>query len=561
MQAHCPRCKFDQATIRYDFGDASIVRCSACGLLHLHPWPSEAEVAAVYGGDYFQNERFLTGTHESLYGYADYVAERFNKQPQYADIAREIHQHLASPGASRHERARPRLLEVGCGLGYFLDQAFEEGFDVSGVEFNPGAVERLRRKFAFPIHEGALESMEVPPGSYDAVAMFDVIEHLRAPFEALDQIHDMLSPGGLLIVSTPDAESATSRLIGSRLEDFRRTREHLVFFGRRTLSETLDEHGFELVALKSIGHTFELRFLLERLALYQKHVFHGLRRVVDAIGLGGMQVHVNPHTKMIAIARRRGVRTSVQTLRNNAPEPLAAVDRDVLDELGVLETTSDRHYRWVFDLVAERLGRRVLEVGSGIGVFSKFLISRCDQLTLTDYQPFYLDILRDRFGELPHVERALLDLTQPPFDDARRHVGEGVDSVLCLNVLEHIEDDVAALRGLRELLAPGGNIVLQVPNHPWLFGSLDTTYGHQRRYSPATLRAVVREAGLEVDWLRRFNPYAIPGWFLQGRMLKRPRLDPGALRLYNRAVPALRTINPVVRGMGLSLFASARRTD
>ena len=296
----CANCASEQSTPRYDFGAQQILRCGSCGLLYIHPWPSEEETRAVYGETYFQNDQFMHGGNEGLFGYADYVAERFNKQPQYAQIARQIAQLLPAVGH------RPRLLEVGCGFGYFLDVAFEENFDVSGLEFNPHAVERLRRKYAFPIACGALESAELAPGAVDAAVMFDVIEHLRDPFTALDRLRDALAPQGILVLSTVDAESWSSRLIGKRLEDFRRTREHLFFFGRATMRAVLERHGFDVLSIRSIGHTFDLAFLLDRLTLYNEPVFRTLQRAVRAVGLGSVQIYLNPFTKMIIFARRRG---------------------------------------------------------------------------------------------------------------------------------------------------------------------------------------------------------------------------------------------------------------
>ncbi len=296
----CASCGSERSTSRYDFGAQQILRCVGCGLLFIHPLPSEEETRAVYGETYFQNEQFLGGGNDALFGYADYVSERFNKQPQYADIAREI-THLLPPVGAR----RPRLLEVGCGFGYFLDVAFEENFDVSGLEFNPHAVERLRRKYAFPIACGALEHADLAPGGLDAAVLFDVIEHLRDPFTALDRLREGLAPHGVLVLSTVDAESWTSRLIGKRLEDFRRTREHLFFFGRQTMRDVLAKHGFDVLAIRSIGHTFDLAFLLDRLTLYNEPLFGTLRRAVIAVGLGSMQIYLNPLTKMIVFARRR----------------------------------------------------------------------------------------------------------------------------------------------------------------------------------------------------------------------------------------------------------------
>jgi SAM-dependent methyltransferase len=267
--------------------------------MYLDPWPTEEDLRAVYGDAYFQNPEFLQGHNDSLFGYSDYIAERLTKQAEYVRIARELKAALGDP-------ARPRLLEVGCGFGYFLDVAFEEGFDVTGIEFNEHAVQRLQRKYAFPVHAGGLETTALPDGGFDAVALFDVIEHLRDPFVALDTLHRALAPDGILVVSTMDAESIVSRLLGKRLEDFRRTREHLFFFGRKTLASVLDEHGFEVCGLRSIGHTFELAFLLDRLSLYHRGLFRSLRAAAARLGIGSLPLRINPGTKMIAYARKRG---------------------------------------------------------------------------------------------------------------------------------------------------------------------------------------------------------------------------------------------------------------
>jgi SAM-dependent methyltransferase len=294
----CPNCRCERAAVRYDFGPHKILCCARCELLFLDPWPSEEETRAVYGESYFKNVRFMRGENETLFGYTDYVAERFHKQAHYGLIAREIAASL------RHLGRRPRLLEVGCGFGYFLDVAFEEDFEVLGLEFNPYAVERLRRKYAFPIQCGAIETVDFEPASLDAVVMFDVIEHLRDPFAALDRIREILTPNGLLVLTTPDAGTFTSRLLGRRLEDFRRTREHLFFFARKTLRNILNEHGFAVTEMRSIGHTFDLGLLLQRLELYNRPLFRFLGRVAKDLGVASIGVYLNPRTKMIAFARR-----------------------------------------------------------------------------------------------------------------------------------------------------------------------------------------------------------------------------------------------------------------
>jgi SAM-dependent methyltransferase len=550
MRVTCPRCKSDEARMHYDLGEASIVACVGCGLLYLHPWPTPEETSSLYGEDYFHNVASLKGDPRAIYGYADYIAERANKQSQYARIARELRALLLP------REGPPRLLEVGCGYGYFLDEAFEQGFEVTGLEFNRFAVERLRRKYAFPILAGALEDVELPPAHFDAVVMFDVIEHLRDPFRALDSLCPALRPGGVLVVSTPDAESVTSRLLGARLEDFRRTREHLFFFGRRTLGEMLREHGFDPITMRSIGHTFELAFLLSRLALYNRALFTTLRRVVVRLGLGGLKLEVNPRTKMIAFARRRG-RSGPARLAAafDHADPPSELDRHLVAELDKLETSTGRHYAWVADRITPWLGRNVLEVGSGIGVISKFLIPRCETLTLTDYHPTYLRLLEERFGDVPNLRYQILDLNQRPY----RIEQADIDTIVCLNVVEHLDRDDEILAALADVLPRGGRLVLQVPRHPALFGTLDQAYGHLRRYTAATLRRRLQEAGFRIVSLRGFNALSTPGWWLSGKLLRRRDIDPRMLRMHDALVPVARAVDRVLPFAGVSLLACAEK--
>jgi 2-polyprenyl-3-methyl-5-hydroxy-6-metoxy-1,4-benzoquinol methylase len=201
------------------------------------------------------------------------------------------------------------------------------------------------------------------------------------------------------------------------------------------------------------------------------------------------------------------------------------------------------------------VGRSVLEVGSGVGIISEFLLTRCESLILSDSREIFLDELRRRFSDVPHVQFRRLDLSSRPYDVG----GAAPDTVICMNVLEHVEDDVAALRALGELLAPGGRLILQVPNYPRLFGTLDRTYDHFRRYGARQLRATLDRAGFRVVALRNFGPFAILGWALAGHVMRSTRLSPRALAAYDALVPVMRVFDFLSRLGGLSLIAAAER--
>src|SRR5438270_13964366 len=166
-----------------------------------------------------------------------------------------------------------------------------------------------------------------------------------------------------------------------------------------------------------------------------------------------------------------------------------------------------RYNRWMFDRLRPWVGRRVLEIGAGIGNMSAFFADR-ERVVLTDTEPYYLGRLRQRFADRPHVSVAELRL--PTVSPAL--AAEPLDTGVCLNVLEHIEDDRASLRAMHDLLQPGGRLVLLVPALRALYGTLDEALGHFRRYVPRELAAKLGAAGFRVRHLEYFNLAGGPSW-------------------------------------------------
>ena len=212
--------------------------------------------------------------------------------------------------------------------------------------------------------------------------------------------------------------------------------------------------------------------------------------------------------------------------------------------------TAPRYNRWMYDRLRPWVGRRVLEIGAGIGNMSEFLVDR-DRVVLTDTEPYYLDRLRARYAELPHVTVAELRL---PASNPRL-AAERLDTVVCLNVLEHIEDDRGSLVAMRDLLAPGGRLILLVPSLRALYGTLDEALGHFRRYAPRELAAKLAAAGFRVPHLEYFNLAGVPGWWFTGRVLRRRLIPQGALRWYDALVPLFRLERLLPWRIGQSLIA------
>lgn len=215
----------------------------------------------------------------------------------------------------------------------------------------------------------------------------------------------------------------------------------------------------------------------------------------------------------------------------------------------------ERYNTWILEKIAPWTGGRVLEVGSGIGNISRFFLD-CEELCLTDVQEDYLRTLRERFADRPNVTVARYNLEESP--ELIR--GREFDTILALNVLEHIENDAAALREMASLLAPGGRLILQLPAHTLLYGSLDVNLDHFRRYTATDIRRKFASAGLETERLVRFNMFGALGWLLCSRVLRKKILPQGQLGLFNLLTPFFMAIERTIPApFGLSLLAVGRK--
>jgi glycosyltransferase involved in cell wall biosynthesis len=216
-----------------------------------------------------------------------------------------------------------------------------------------------------------------------------------------------------------------------------------------------------------------------------------------------------------------------------------------------------RYNRWIFSEFQPFLGRRVLEIGSGIGNITKFLLDR-EFIIATDVDPKYLTFLRNTFGQYKKFMIETLDISG---SDVGRYRPYHIDSVICFNVLEHIEEDEKALKNIFDLLEPRGRLLLFVPSHRWLYGSLDRHLGHHRRYGKEELKKKLEDAGFRVIFSKYFNRIGILGWYLNGKILRRKKLPSFQLRIYNLFVPLFKLEELLPLPFGTSLLAVAERSE
>ena len=225
-----------------------------------------------------------------------------------------------------------------------------------------------------------------------------------------------------------------------------------------------------------------------------------------------------------------------------------------------LETMSEakRYQDHVFGLLRPHVGASVLEVGCGIGTFSLRLAQIADRLLCIEPNLNCVSRARAALDGHPKIALRICHLEECNHDEllARRF-----DTIVCVNVLEHIEDDIRALTLFRQLVAPtGGRVLIFVPAVPAAYGPLDSALGHHRRYSKRTLRAAFDSAGLDIADMRYTNPIGLLGWMYNAHVTAATEHTPGQVRLFEQliapwALPLERLVAPPI---GLSLFAVGR---
>jgi SAM-dependent methyltransferase len=211
--------------------------------------------------------------------------------------------------------------------------------------------------------------------------------------------------------------------------------------------------------------------------------------------------------------------------------------------------------RWVLDQFEGAMGTRLLEAGCGIGNLTKHLLDR-ERLIAVDLDPFYVTSLSHRFGHLENVSVLQADLTE--LGTYEKLAPERIDTVLCVNVLEHVDDPRAVLEGFHLVLEPGGHALILVPAHQWLFSPADHALAHRLRFAQDQLRAQIEAAGFEVLELNQFNRFGVVGWLIN-RWLGRERISRFQARAFAWLLPLAKTVERLQFLPGLSLVAIARK--
>jgi len=267
-----------------------LVQCVSCGLVYVGQQPDAEALYTLYGASYFKND------HSGEVGYTNYAADEPN-------IRRTAHKRLA-----HIERFMPRgrLLDVGCALGFIMDVAHERGWQVEGLDVSQFAVETVRARWGYTAYHGSLTEQNLPSAAYDAITMYDVIEHVPDPRAYMQEAARLLRPGGIYELATPDVGSIPARLTGKRWIGYKLADEHVYYFSVATLTRMLNDAGFDVVHVRHVGKHVTLRLFLDRLGFYVPLLARPLQWLERTFKLSQRSFYVNPLDIVAITARRRG---------------------------------------------------------------------------------------------------------------------------------------------------------------------------------------------------------------------------------------------------------------
>jgi glycosyltransferase involved in cell wall biosynthesis len=214
-----------------------------------------------------------------------------------------------------------------------------------------------------------------------------------------------------------------------------------------------------------------------------------------------------------------------------------------------------RFNRWMADTIRPWVGNDVLEIGAGMGNLTQQILPR-HSYTVADIDSLHLDYLKNRFTGNKRVTVKQANLESE--EDFHSMLGQ-FDTVVCLNVIEHVEKDSLALKNIFSSLRSGGRACLLVPRGQWLFGSLDTGLGHVRRYAEDEFRQKVEEAGFEIEKIFTFNRISVPAWFVSGKIFKRKSFSRFSLKLFDISIWFWRWADRFLPWKGISVIAIVRK--
>ena len=262
----CPLCgPAPGVRVRFDFRPFRVVACNNCSLNFLSPRLTEASMLNLY-----QDQNYFKSAVPGQ-GYGEYLDVRQNWHKSFARRLRQIQQY----------RPVGRVLDVGCGPGFFLGAAANMGYDVWGLDPSAYIVGVAQEKFGARVRQGTIHTVGFELHSFDVIVAFDTFEHIYDPTRFLDAARELLKPRGVLAITTPDPTSVLARVFGRRWVSFK-IPEHIFYWSRSTLARAMEDR-FAILEMTGAGQYATLSFLARRLFGLGTTVSGPIKLVLDAL--------------------------------------------------------------------------------------------------------------------------------------------------------------------------------------------------------------------------------------------------------------------------------------
>ena len=214
------------------------------------------------------------------------------------------------------------------------------------------------------------------------------------------------------------------------------------------------------------------------------------------------------------------------------------------------------YIKWIYDQYKDHIGNSVMDIGCGYGTFVDFIKDK-KRIILVEVSRDMIDRLKRKYRKNGNIRVVKHDISISPLKLAHK-----VDSVVCLNVLEHIKDDRSAIRNIRKNLKKNGKLILYVPAKRFLYGTLDDNLGHYRRYEKGSLEEMLISNKFRIIKSRYMNILGLLSWYLYGRILKSPKVKEKRILLYDKLfIPILSRIEDLINppsGQSLLIIAEAK---
>lgn len=283
----CVLCQSRGHKLFLDANQRTVIECQDCGLRAPSPMPTVAHMVEI--------------SEETVHPFFNAAVEDEESYRTYFEQKLDELQRLQSYG---------RLLDVGCGAGFFPDAARSRGFDVSGVDLSPVPAAHAREQLGLDVTVSSLYGLRAASGTFAAVTIFQTIEHDADPATLCQELHRIVKPGGVVMVTTPAAHGLVARVMGRRWFGYRNV-EHVSLFSRQSLRHALESAGFE-IEFSEIEHGKKLsaKYVLNRLINYyydhRTFLRNGLRLLHSAMLLLGKLPLFEPWAHLYAVARKPG---------------------------------------------------------------------------------------------------------------------------------------------------------------------------------------------------------------------------------------------------------------